>query len=102
MKANLPDLEKIYETAQSLAYGSLFSSLPDSGLTFIDISLDTFRQVWPDTGCGWTEPGQLTGQALTSEYTTVATITKSVQSKKPDGPESALMSYSSGRKVPTP
>lgn len=78
MEAKLPDLQKIYETANNLAYSNLFADLDDCGFAFVDISLDTFRQTWMNTGCGWTEPMQITGQALTEDYTTVASIQKTV------------------------
>lgn len=40
-----------------------------------EISYNIFKQTWATTACGWAEPGSCAGQAITEDYTTIATIT---------------------------
>lgn len=38
------------------------------------MSVHPFIQVWPNTGCGFAEPGYVYGQAFTKQYTVVITV----------------------------
>lgn len=40
-----------------------------------EISYSIFKQTWGNTACGWAEPGSCAGQAITEDFTTIATIT---------------------------
>jgi len=41
------------------------------GYSYKEINTHVFPQVWPNTACGFSEPGMISGQAFTKQYTTV-------------------------------
>lgn len=62
-----------YPNLQLLAYifrRSMHDRLGEE-YKFADINVHVFPQVWPNTACGFSEPGCVSGQAFTKQYTTV-------------------------------
>lgn len=56
----IPDLEKLKKEFSTVA-----------GISGNRIEVYMFPQTWPNTGCGFAQPGYCYGQAFTSDYTVV-------------------------------
>lgn len=69
-----PDLEYF----ESLFLGNLRHQHPEAfSNSFWQLQLelvDMFPQTWPDTACGFSEPGMVVGHAFTTEITTVMKV----------------------------
>ena len=63
-RESLPDLKAIYD--------KVLSAIPLK--TVYRISMETFMQTWPDTAGGFSEPGMMSGQAMTEGYVTIVTV----------------------------
>ena len=61
---SIPDLKVIYDKVLSVISPKLI----------YHISMETFLQTWPDTAGGFSEPGMLSGRAMTEGYVTVVTV----------------------------
>lgn len=70
----IPDIEKLKREFSTVA-----------GINIDRIEVYMFPQTWPNTGCGFAEPGYCYGQAFTSEYTTVLIYRIYKKCADPDG-----------------
>ena len=63
---NLELIEHIFEEKLRNEYGeNLYDCI------YRTYEVEVFKQVWPNTATGFSEPGMISGQAFTEEYTTV-------------------------------
>ncbi len=72
MIGRYPDLEYL----EAVLMGNIMHNHPEArGNVYMrDTSVDMFPQTWPNTAGGFDEPGKMSGQAFTTEYTTVIKI----------------------------